>query len=111
MKTKSSNNANQLQELTGNKVNDKERILEFLSKHYYINIETCISFLDMKHQTASARLSDLHDEGKIDVSEGETCIYYKLSENPEKVKQQREKLKIDGLIKKLESYGYVVSKK
>ena len=42
---------------------------------------------------------------------GANCSYYKLSKNPEKVKEQRERIKIDGLIKKLEAYGYEVIKK
>jgi len=108
MKTQASNKANQLQELTGKKVSDKQRILYFINKHYYISIADCIKYLKMKHQTASARLSELNDEGIVQISEGETCTYYKLSKNPEKVKEQRERIKIDGLIKKLESYGYEV---
>jgi hypothetical protein len=111
MKTKASNNANQLQELTGKKVSDKQRILDYLNYYKRISIISCIHSLEMVHQTASARLSDLHDDGIITQREGETHSFYILSSNPEKVKQQREKLKIDKLIKKLESYGYVVSKK
>ena len=111
MKTKASNNANKLQELTGKKVSDKQQILEFINQHFYISINHCISYLNMKHQTASARLSDLHDDGIITQREGETHSYYILSQNPEKVKEQRERIKIDGLIKKLEAYGYEVIKK
>jgi N-dimethylarginine dimethylaminohydrolase len=65
----------------------------------------------MLHQTASARISDLHDEGIITQREGETHSYYVLSKNPEKVKEQRKRIKIDGLIKKLKAYGYEVIKK
>jgi len=112
MKTQASNKANQLQELTGKKVSDKQRILYFINKHYYISIADCIKYLKMKHQTASARLSDLNDEGIIELIESSLySSFYTLSKNPEKVKEQRERIKIDGLIKKLESYGYEVIKK
>jgi len=111
MKTKASNNANKLQELTGKKLSDKQQILQFINQHFYISINHCISYLNMKHQTASARLSELHDEGIVQISEGANCSYYKLSKNPEKVKEQRERIKIDALIKKLEAYGYEVIKK
>jgi hypothetical protein len=65
----------------------------------------------MLHQTASARLSELHDEGILSQREGKYYSYYVLSQNPDKVKEQRERIKIDGLIKKLEAYGYEVIKK
>ena len=111
MKTQASNKANQIQELTGKKVSDKQRILDYLRDYKRISILSCIHNLEMKHQTASARLSDLHDDGIITQREGETHSYYILSQNPEKVKEQRERIKIDGLIKKLEAYGYEVIKK
>jgi predicted HTH transcriptional regulator len=111
MKTKASNNANKLQELTGKKLSDKQRILDYLRDYKRISIISCINALQMVHQTASARLSDLHDDGIITQREGETHSYYILSQNPEKVKAQRERIKIDGLIKKLEAYGYEVIKK
>jgi hypothetical protein len=109
--TQASNNANQLQELTGKKVSDKQRILDYLNYYKRISIFSCINALGMLHQTASARLSDLHDDGIITQREGETHSYYILSQNPEKIKEQRERIKIDGLIKKLEDYGYEVIKK
>ena len=111
MKTQASNKANQSQELTGKKVSDKQRILDYLRDYKRISINSCINALQMVHQTASARLSDLHDEGIITQREGETHSYYILSAKPEKVKEQRKRIKIDGLIKKLESYGYEVIKK
>jgi len=111
MKTKASNNANKLQELTGKKLSDKQRILDYLRDYKRISIFSCINDLGMLYQTASARLSDLHDDGIITQREGETHSYYILSQNPEKVKEQRERIKIDGLIKKLEAYGYEVIKK
>ena len=111
MKTQASNKANQIQELTGKKVSDKQRILDYLRDYKRISIFSCINALGMLHQTASARLSDLHDEGILTQREGETHSYYILSHNPDKVKAQRERIKIDGLIKKLEAYGYEVIKK
>ena len=111
MKTKASNKANQIQELTGKKLSDKKRILDYLTDYKRISIFSCINALGMLHQTASARLSDLHDDGILTQLGGETHSYYVLSQNPEKVKEQRERIKIDGLIKKLEAYGYEVIKK
>lgn len=110
MKTQASNKANQLQELTGKKVSDKQKILEFLKCHGFISISMCIKHLKIKHQTASARLSDLNDEGKIEFLDDFGVTYYRLSKNPDKVKEQRQRIKIDGLIKKLEGYGYIVTR-
>jgi len=112
MKTKASNKANQLQELSGNKVGDKQKIVQYLKDNYKISIFSCIYILEMKIQTASARLSDLQDEGILEYAgEGKYYSFYKLSANPEKAKAQREKIKINGLIKKLKGYGYEVIKK
>ena len=111
MKTQASNKANKLQELTGKKVSDKQRILDYLRDYKRISIFSCIYVLEMLHQTASARLSELHDEGILSQREGKYYSYYVLSQNPDKVKEQRERIKIDGLIKKLEAYGYEVIKK
>jgi len=111
MKTQASNKANQLQELIGKKVSDKKRILDFLKNYKRISILSCINALEMVHQTASARLSELNDEGLIEIIESKEYSCYRLSKNPEKVKAQRQRIKIDGLIKKLEAYGYEVIKK
>ena len=111
MKTQASNKANQLQELTGKKISDKQKILDFLKNSHVLSIGDCIHILNMRHQTASARLSELNDEGLIEIIESKEYSCYRLSKNPEKVKAQRQRIKIDGLIKKLEGYGYEVIKK
>ena len=109
--TKASNKANQLQDLTGKKVSDRQKIIDYIKFSKTVSIGNCINVLKIKHQTASARLSELNDEGKIELKQYFTYSYYRLSKNPDKVKEQRQRIKIDGLIKKLEAYGYEVIKK
>jgi len=114
MKAKTETYINQQQ--NGNIKSVKEAILDAL-KYAYWTKNDLIHILKKSHSTITARLSDLHDEGKIktvgNIKRNDSSLtLYRLSRSNEieKVKKQRETEKINRSIKYLESKGYQIHK-
>ena len=104
------------QQKNGNIKSVKEAILDALKYTYYTKNDL-IHILKKSHSTITARLSDLHDEGKIKElcyikRNGTALTLYRLSKTSEvdKIKKQRETEKIKRSIKYLESKGYEINK-
>ena len=114
MKAKTETYINQQQ--NGNIKSVKEAILDAL-KHSYYTKNDLRKLLNKSHSTITARLSDLHDEGKVKEvcyirKDNSALTLYRLSKTSEieKVKKQRETEKINRSIKYLESKGYQIHK-
>ncbi|TYP71514.1 MarR family transcriptional regulator [Aquimarina intermedia] len=93
---------------SGKMETDKVRILHHIKKHPYTTLPEIERKLNMKHQTASARTSDLQDLGLIEES-GEvkkgnsTHSYYKFQPDPNKQAKnafERKKIKFSQWRKK-----------
>ena len=104
------------QQQNGNIKSVKEAILDALKYAYYTKNDLKI-ILNKSHSTITARLSDLHDEGKVKEvcnikKDGSVLTLYRLSKTSEvdKIKKQRETEKIKRSIKYLESKGYEINK-
>lgn len=113
MKTEASKNALNYQLSSGKLQGDKMRIMKLFERKDRINLRYISIVLDMPYQTASGRLSDLNDMGLIEVDNKMKYTrdsFYKLSENPELIKKQREDQKIKHMIKRLKTLGYEVKK-
>lgn len=101
---------------TGQIKSVKEAILNALKNAYYTKNDLR-KLLNKSHSTITARLSDLHDEGKVkevcNIRKNSSALtLYRLSKKSEveQIKKQRESEKIKRSIKYLESKGYQIYK-
>lgn len=85
---------------SGKRLSDKARVMEFVMKHPYCSTVDVQVKLNMVHQTASARVSDLMDMGVIeDVAKKETSTstfsILKYQSNPDKQDENAKRRKLE----------------
>lgn len=71
---------------SGKMENDKARVLDFIQKNPHATIQDIEINLNLYHETASARVSDLQDLGVVEVSKTERYSHLIYQDNPKKQK-------------------------